>query len=124
MHPEAAFLAGYALVLTAVAAGLGWVGRRNTDPWSSRMLTASRPPGEARPVAERERGWPHTDVPAFHVAVGAVALTAALLLVVVSIVRHHGPIELVVQTGVLVLVGSRLAHLASRFRAERPPTPG
>ena len=123
MHPEAAFLAGYALALTALAAGLGWVGRRNTDPWSSRMLAAGRQPGEAGPDVEHERGWPHTEVPAFHVVVGIVAMVAALVLTLVSIVRNHDPVECVVQAGVLVLVASRLAHLASRYRAERPPTP-
>ncbi|MEA2826086.1 MAG: hypothetical protein QOG43_525 [Actinomycetota bacterium] len=121
MDPEAVFLAGYALLLTALAAGLGWVGRRNTEPWSSRMLAAGRRLGEAGPDAEHEPGWPHNEVPAFHVVVGIVALAAALLLDLVSLVRHHRPVEFVVQAAVLVLVASRLAHLARRYR---PPQAG
>jgi hypothetical protein len=85
------------------------------------MLTASRPAGEARPGAEHEPGWPHTEVPAFHAVVGIVALVAASLLVLVGLVRHHQLLEGVVQAGVLVLVGVRLAHVTSRYRAERRP---
>jgi hypothetical protein len=119
VHPEAAFLSGYALVLIAVAAGLGRLGRRTTDPWSSRMLTASRQPGDASSDAGPKPGWPHSEVPAFHVVVGGVALVAALLLVLVSLVRHHLPVECVAQVGVLLVVGIRIARLASRYRAER-----
>jgi len=120
VHPEAAFLSGYALVLVAVAAGLGRLGRRSTDPWSSRMLTASRPsPGDAPSDAGHEPGWPHSEVPAFHVVVGIVALAAALLLVLVSLVRHHRPVELVAQAGVLLVVGIRIAGLTRRYRTER-----
>ena len=112
MHPEAAFLSGYAVLLIAVAAGLNRLGRRSTDPWSSRMLTASRQPG-ASSDAVHEPGWPHSEVPAFHVVVGMVALGAALLLVLVSLVRHHRPVECVAQVGILVLIGIRIARVAS-----------
>ena len=113
MHPEAAFLSGYAVVLIAAAAGLSRLGRRATDPWSSRMLTASRQQGDASSDAADEPGWPHSEVPAFHVVVGIVALGAALLLVLVSLVRHHRPVECVVQVGILVVIGIRITHLAS-----------
>ena len=119
MHPEAAFLSGYALVLVAVAAGLGRLGRRSTDPWSSRMLTASRQSADASSDAGHEPGWPHSEVPAFHAVVGIVALVAALVLVLVSLVRHHRPVEFVAQAGVLLVVGIRIAQLATRYRAER-----
>ena len=112
MHPEAAFLSGYAVVLIAVAAGLTRLGRRSTDPWSSRMLTASRQPG-ASSEAGHEPGWPHSEVPAFHVVVGIVALVAALLLVLVSLMRHHRPVECVAQVGILVVIGFRITRLAS-----------
>ncbi len=119
MHPEAAFLSGYALVLVALAAGLGRLGRRATDPWSSRMLTASRPPGDASSDEGHEPGWPHSEVPAFHLVVGIVALVAALVLVLVSLVRNHRPVEGVAQVAVLLVVGIRIARLARRYRAER-----
>ncbi len=120
VHPEAAFLSGYALVLVAVAAGLGRLGRRSTDPWSSRMLTASRPPGDASSDigassdAGHEPGWPHSEVPAFHVVVGIVALVAALVLVLVGLVRHHRPVECLVQVGVLLVVGIRIVRAPTR----------
>jgi hypothetical protein len=113
MHPEAAFLSGYALVLIAVAGGLSRLGRRSTDPGSSRLLTATRRPGDALSDAAHEPGWPHSEVPAFHVVVGTVALVAGLLLVLVSLVRHHRPVECVVQVGILVVIGIRIIRLAS-----------
>lgn len=113
MHPEAAFLSGYAVVLVAVAAGLSRLGRRSTDPWSSPMLSASRQRGDAPSDAAKNPGWPHNEVPAFHVAVGIVALGAALLLVVVSLVRHHRPVESVAQVGILLVIGFRMVRLAS-----------
>lgn len=119
MHPEAAFLSGYAVVLIAVATGLSRLGRRSTDPWSSRMLTASRQPGDDSSDPAPEPGWPHSEVPAFHVVVGIVALTAALLLVLVSLVRHHRPVEFVAQVGILLVIGIRIARLASPLSARR-----
>lgn|GEM_PF-4583073 len=119
VHPEAAFLSGYALFLTVVAAALGRLGRRATDPWSSPMLTASRPPGGAASDPGHEPGWPHSEVPAFHLVVGIVALVAALLLILVSLVRHHRPVESVAQAGVLLVVGIRIARLTRRHRAVR-----
>ena len=112
MHPEAAFLSGYAVVLIAVAGGLSRLGRRSTDPWSSRMLTASQQPGASSDPAH-EPGWPHSEVSAFHVVVAIVALGAALLLVLVSLVRHHRPVECVAQVGILFVIGIRIIRLAS-----------
>lgn len=112
MHPEAAFLTGYALALVALGAGLEALGRRSTDPWSSRVLAASRPPS----VEQRDKSapWLHSDVPAFHLGLSGVALTAALLLTAVSLIRHHDPIELVVQLAVLALVTTRIAGVVRR----------
>ena len=56
VHPEAAFLAVYALALTLVAVGLESLGRRSTDPWASPTLAASKPPSEHRRRDSRE--WP------------------------------------------------------------------
>jgi hypothetical protein len=125
VNPEAVFLAGYSLVLVAVAAGLASLGRRSTDPWSSRVLAASRPP-EASDLdldrdldAARPDDWPHSEVPGFHLGVSGVALAAALLLTFVSVVRHHRPLELVVQLAVLVLITLRMARAAAAFRHRR-----
>ena len=112
MDPEAIFLAGYALVLVAVAAGLESLGRRSADPWSSRVLAASRPPQDD---FDGEADWPHSEVPAFHLGVGVVVLAAALLLTIVSVVRHHRPLELVVGLAVLVLISLRAARHRRRL---------
>jgi len=115
VHPEAAFLAGYALVLVAVAAGLASLGRRATDPWSSRVLAASRPPEAEETDAAAD--WPHSEVPVFHLGVSVVVLAAALVLTVVSTVRHHRPLELVVQVAVLAIIALRITRVVTRHRA-------
>ena len=123
MTAEAAFLAGYSLVLVAVAAGIEWLGRRSTRPWASRMLAASAPPAERREGGEAD--WPHSEVPVFHLGLSAVVLLAALLLTAASLSRHHDPTELLVQLPLLALVAARLAHVLTRRRAlARPPTEG
>jgi hypothetical protein len=115
VHPEAAFLAGYALALTLVAIGLESLGRRSTDPWASRTLAASRPPAERR----RREGpeWPDAEVATFHLGLSAVALAAALVIIAVSIIRHSGPIELVTHGGLVIVIAARARHLVARHRA-------
>lgn len=114
MHPEAAFLAGYAAALVAIAAGLESLGRRSTYPWASRMLAASRT-ADRRPV-DGETDWPHSEVPVFHLGLSGVVLAAALLLMVVGMARHHDPTELLVQITVLALISRRVVRLATRRR--------
>lgn len=125
MHPEAMFLAGYAVALVAVAAGLEAIGSRSAHPWSSRMLAASKPPDLRQP--DGEAAWPHSEVPVFHLAVSSVALTAALALTAASVARHHGRVEIAVQLALLVLIAMRIAGVVARLRAvrrnERPTTP-
>ncbi len=122
MDPEAIFLSGYALVLVAVAAGLESLGRRSADPWSSRVLAASRPPDTPR-RPDVQADWPHSEVPAFHLGVSAVILAAALLLTIVSVARHHRPFELVVQLAVLVLISARIGRAAGLHRARHRTGP-
>lgn len=111
MHPEAVFLAGYALTLVAIAAGLEALGRRSTHPWASRTLAACRPPDEPkRDVAD----WPHSEVPVFHTGLSGVALAAALALTIVSMARHHDPVELAAQGALVVLIGARGLRLITR----------
>jgi hypothetical protein len=119
VDPEAVFLAGYALVLVAVAAGLESLGRRSADPWSSRVLAASRPPDRPQPDEQPhgQADWPHSEVPGFHLGVSGVVLAAALVLTMVSVVRNHRPVELVVQLFLLALVAVRIAGVARRVGA-------
>ncbi len=126
MHPEAAFLAGYSLTLTLIAVGLEWLGRSSTDPWASRTLAACRPPTQH--ASEAEPDWPHSEVPAFHLGLSAVALVAAAVLAAVSAVRNVGPIELVVHAALLTLIGFRIRHVTVEYRTplpqpQHPPTP-
>lgn len=114
MRPEAAFLAGYALTLVAVAAGLESLGRRSTHPGASRTLAACRPPD--KPRVDGVADWPHSEVPVFHTGVSGVALAAALALTIVSVARYHDPVEQVVQGTLLVLIGARVLRLITRYR--------
>ena len=114
MRAEAAFLVGYAVALVALAAGLEWIGRKSSDPWSSRMLAASRPVD----LAERDltADWPHSEVPRFHQGLAAVALVAAFVLTVANLARHHRPIELVVIACVLALVAASINRVIRQHR--------
>jgi hypothetical protein len=124
VHPEAAFLAGYSLSLTLIAAALEWLGRSTTDPWASRTLGACRPPDAHTP--DEAPHWPHSEVPAFHLGLSAVALVAAVVLAAVSAVRHVGSIELVVHAALLAVIGLRIRHVIVEYRTStqqqpRPP---
>ena len=126
MHPEAAFLAGYALSLTFVAVGLEWLGRRSTDPWASRTLAACRPPTERTSHDGSE--WPHSEVPAFYLGLAAVALVAAFVITALSAVRHAGLTELVIHSALLVIITVRIRHVIIERRTStrllrRPTTP-
>lgn len=114
MHPEAAFLAGYAVVLVAIAAGVESLGRRPTRPWASRMLAASRAPDQR--LVEEKADWPHSEVPVLHLGLSGVVLAAALLLTAVSVARHHDPIELLVHVALLALIARRAVRLIDRHR--------
>lgn len=115
MDPEAAFLAGYAAALVGLAAGFVALGRRSTDPWSSKVLAASRPP--ASEPRNQQVSWIHSDVPAFHLCISAVALGAALLLTAVSAVRHHRPLELAVHLALLAVIAMSACRLRNTARS-------
>jgi hypothetical protein len=114
VHPEAAFLAGYAAMLLAIATGLEALGRRSTSPWASRMLAASRTADRRPPDGEAD--WPHSEVPLFHLGLSRVVLAAALLLTAVGMARHHDPTELLAQIALLVLISRRIVRLPTRRR--------
>lgn len=125
MHPEAAFLAGYSLTLTLIAVGLEWLGRSSTDPWASRTLAACRPPIQQQP--DEQPNWPHSEVPAFHLGLSAVALVAALVITTLSAVRYVGPIELGTHAALFLLIGARIRHVTVEYRTQprqpqHPPT--
>lgn len=121
MDPDAAFLAGYAVALVGLAAGLVVLGQRSTDPWSSKVLAASRPPASER--TDEQASWLHTDVPAFHLCLSAVALTAAVLLTAVNAVLHHRPLEVAVHFTLLAII-TKQALLVHRHRSGLPRSAG
>ena len=102
LDPEVAFLAAYAAALVAVGAGFVALGRRAMDPWSSKVLAASRPPASEQP--DHQASWMDSDVPAFHRCISGVALGAALLLTAVSAVRHHQQLEVIIQLALLAVI--------------------
>jgi hypothetical protein len=114
VHPEAVFLAGYAVALTLGAIGLEWLGRRSTDPWASPTLAHYKPP--AGRASSDEPDWPHSEVPAFHLGLSAVALAAAFVMTALSAVRHPRPAELITHAAVLVIVSARIRHLIIEHR--------
>jgi hypothetical protein len=114
VHAETAFLAGYALALTLVAVGLDSLGRRSTDPWSSRVLAGSQRAAD-RP-AHQGPDWLDSEVPAFHLAISAVALAAAFTITALSAALYRGPAELVTACTLLVVITIRIRHLATRHR--------
>lgn len=61
--------------------------------------------------------WPHSEAPALYLGVSGVALAAALVLVVASLVRNHRLLELVVQAALLGLVAVRMARMVDQYRA-------
>ena len=117
MHPEVAFLGGYASVLVLVATGLDRLGRRPSSAWASRPLAAGRPPGW-RSAAE-EPGWPHTEVPGFYHGVSLVVLAAGMVLAGAGLGRHHDPVEVALLGAVLVVAAIQARRLVGRHRAAR-----
>ena len=115
MRFEVAFVAGYALVLTLGAWGLHRLGQVNSSAWSSRMLAAYR--AQTAEPPEPGRGWPHDDASRLHSGIGAVAAGAALALIVVGVIRHRGPIEVAVLSGVGLLAFAVLARLLAAARS-------
>lgn len=95
------FGAAYAGALLAAAAGLHRLGRIDTSPWRSRVLSGHRRamnagenPGPVGAVSARPRhpaDWPHTEVPRLYTGIGTVAASAATVLPAGVLIGHHQP---------------------------------
>ena len=121
MSGEAAFTAGYALVLLAVVGALEAYGRRSTSAWSSRVFTGYRravpdPPQPASPA-----DWPHSEVGRFHRVLALSVSVVAVVLPTAELVRNHRPAELAVLIAVGIPHAVLLGRLAPRLR--RVPVP-
>lgn len=96
---EATFVAGYAVLLLGLAAGLFRLGRVSTVPWRSRALAAQRARGAAVPVDGLD-DWPHSQVPRLYTVLATVAAVAAVALGVTELLRSGGWVERGVLAGV------------------------
>ena len=106
MRGEVVFVAVYALLLLAAAAGIARLGRVNSSAWSSRVLAGHRRQ-VGRRIADPEPAdagdWPHSEVPRFHVGMALVPVFAAAMLAAAELIRHHRPAEAVVLLVVLAV---------------------
>ncbi|HET7739176.1 MAG TPA: hypothetical protein VFL67_00835, partial [Mycobacterium sp.] len=101
MSADVVFVACYALVLVACAAGLHRVGRLNTSPWASRVTAGHRRAvGDHAPSSDQRGEWPHSDAPAVYTVMGLVATAAAIVLVTAELVIHHRLLETLLLVGV------------------------
>jgi phosphatidylserine synthase len=115
MSPESAFVAAYALVLLAVAAGLRRLGKVNSSPWASRALAGYRAQTGDHAHDEERAAWPHSEVPRLFAGLAAVASTAAMVLCVAEMVRNHNTVDVLVLGIAAALSGivtSRLVRAA------------
>ncbi|MBI1759780.1 MAG: hypothetical protein HYR62_11245 [Actinobacteria bacterium] len=124
---EAAFMIGYANVLLLIALGLHRLGRVNTSPWSSRALAGHQrrhsddaphdgsPPGDMGPDHDLP-AWPHGEPRRLHTGIAMIAATAAMVLVVAAMVRHHATAEVLLLTATGVAAGALVARLGNALR--------
>lgn len=116
MSGEALFVAGYALGLLAVGAGLHRLGRVNTDAWSSRLFAGYRAQVPDAPPAATAADWPHSEAPRLYTVIAAVAAVAALVLCAGEIARHHRPVEAAALLAVAAAAVVTLARFVRRMR--------
>jgi hypothetical protein len=113
---EVGFVAGYALLLLAVAGVLHRLGRRNSAAWASPMLAAyRRQRAGPEPPPPSSTDWPHRDVGRLYTTVGLVAALAGGLLVTAESVRSHRPAELALLGPVGAVAFVVAGRLARRF---------
>ncbi|MGE5763839.1 MAG: hypothetical protein ACM3ZF_08180 [Mycobacterium leprae] len=128
IHGEVVFVALYALVLLAAAAGIARLGRVNSSPWASRVLVGHRRQLRDPAAAESwSADWPHSEVPRFHAGMALVPIVAAALLSVAELARHHRPAEVAGLLAVLALAGltaRRLIRPAGGRRADGATSAG
>jgi len=114
VHPEALLASGYALLLLAMAVGLGqWASHANVDRGRRVDLTsATRREGE-RPLA----AWPHMEIAHFHHGLALLLVLVAGAVTVIGLVRHHEGMELLLLGLALGLTTLVAAWLLPTFLA-------
>ncbi|PWU59472.1 hypothetical protein DLE60_16335 [Micromonospora globispora] len=124
MSAEAAFAAGYVLVLLAGVVALEIWGRQNTSAWASRVFAGNRRAVPDAPRPADPADWPHSEVHRFHAVIALSVAAIALVLIAAALVRNHGPIEIAVLGAVALPHGMLLARRAPRLLRRPAPPPG
>ena len=93
MHAEVLFVAGYALTLVALSAGLHRLGSLGSSPWRSPVLAGHRRAASEPPPPE-DPGWTHAESSRLYDVIAAVAGVAAATITSGEAVRHHAWPEL------------------------------
>ncbi|MFC4054893.1 hypothetical protein ACFOY4_34835 [Actinomadura syzygii] len=120
MRFEAVFVAGYALLLVGVAAGLHRLGGQDTSPWRSRMLAGHRRRTADPPPDTGSADWPHSEAGRLHTGIALVTAVAAATLSAAEMVRHHRPVEIAVLGAIALTAIAATVRLWAVFAGSRP----
>lgn len=124
MSGEAAFAAGYVLVLLAVVVALEVWGRQNTSAWASRVFAGYRRAVPDAPQPADPADWPHSEVGRFHAVIALSIAAIALALVAAALVRNHRPVEAAVLIAVALPHALLIVRRAPRLLRRPAPPPG
>lgn len=124
MRGEAAFAAGYVVVLLAVVGTLELYVRQPTSAWASRVFAGYRRAVPDAPRPADPTDWPHSEVGRFHGVLALSVAAIALVLVAGELVRHHRPVEIAVLVAVGIPHGLLLARRGPRLRRQSASPPG
>ncbi|SCG70352.1 hypothetical protein [Micromonospora halophytica] len=124
MSGEAAFAAGYVLVLLAVVVALQIWGRQPTSAWASRVFAGFRRAVPDAPQPADQTDWPHSEVGRFHAVIALSVAAIAVVLVAAAMVRNHRPVEVAVLVAAALPHCVLLARQAPRLLRRPEPPPG
>lgn len=116
MSFEATFVTAYGALLLLLAVGLFRLGRVSTSPWTGRVLAAYRSQAPQPPERAGHADWPHSEVPALHTALAAVASAAAATLAAAELVRNHAWPEVLVLGALAAAAASLTVGWLRRLR--------
>lgn len=124
MSAEAAFAAGYVLVLLAVVVALEIWGRQNTSAWASRVFAGYRRAVPDAPQPADPADWPHSEVGRFHAVIALSVAVIAVVLVAAVLIRNHRPVEVAVLVAVAIPHTLLLVRRTPRLLRRPAPPPG
>jgi hypothetical protein len=112
VHPEVLLASGYALLLLAMAVGLGqWASHAKVHRGQRvDLASATRREGE-QPLA----AWPHTEIAHFHHGLALLLVLVAGAVTVIGLARHHEGTELLLLGLALGLTALVAAWLLSAW---------